>query len=230
MPKQLDQLISQQIRRSEIARQRGIKSGAVCKSCVITISRRMGSGARIIAGKLADELGWSVWDKELVNAIAENAEISNVMAEAFDERSLSEMELLVRAIMGQHRIAGFVYAKHLAKAVASISKLGNAIILGRGANFLLPDALHIRIDASDCLRINNMMEYEGLTREQAEKKIKDSDRIRLNFLRATYGKNQVKDFHYDLTLWMDRFTNDQAVKIILAAVKERFPEALLQEA
>ena len=57
-------------------------------------------------------------------------------------------------------MSGFIYIRHLTKAVAVIAKLGNAIILGRGANFLLPEALNVRIDASDEHRIQNMMSYE----------------------------------------------------------------------
>jgi len=221
MARYIEQLVSEQVGRSELARQREKVNGKPCDHSVVTISRRMGSGARIIAQKLADELGWSLWDKELVNAIADNAHVSQKVAQEFDEHTMSEIELFARGMFGDHERAGFLYPKHLAKAVKSIAKIGNAIILGRGANFILQDALNIRIDASDERRIENMMRYEEMTRDDAIAKLHDSDRERQHFAENVFGRDRAESAVYDLTIWMDKFTNDDAVKIILEAVKAR---------
>jgi len=221
MPRYIEELVSQQVHKSEVARRRQIENGQSCVDSVVTISRRMGSGARIVADKLARELGWSMWDKDIVDAMAENAHVSQKVVQAFDEHTISEIELFARGMFGEQDMAGFIYPTHLAKAVKSIAKLGNAIILGRGANYILPDALNVRIDASDEVRIRNMMNYEGLTHEAAEAKIHESDRERRHFIESVFGKEQVSHPVFDLTIWMDEFTNDDAVQIILAAVKAK---------
>ena len=221
MPKYVEELVSQQVHRSELARQREIEKGKVTKDSVVTISRRMGSGARIVAAKLAESLGWSLWDKELLNAITEHAHVSSRIVEAFDERTVSEIEVFARHIFGDSEMGGFIYARHLAKAVKAIAELGNAIILGRGANFILPEALNIRIDASDEHRIRNMMSYENLTRDEARTKIYQSDRERDHFLTSVFGRERVENAHYDLTIWMDEFSTDNAVDIIKVAIKAR---------
>lgn len=218
MTKYVEDLVSRQVRQSEIARRRAEEAGRPCVRPVITISRRMGSGARIVAQKLAAELGWSLWDKELIDAIAEDAAVSRRVVEAFDERTVSELEILTRGALGDHELGGFLYARHLARAVASIAALGNAIILGRGANYLLPEALSVRIDASFEVRVANMMRYENLTREQAIAKLIQSDRERDAFLIRMFGRQRVKDTHYDLTIHMDRFTTDTAVRMIRVAI------------
>jgi cytidylate kinase len=220
-PRKIDQLVLDQIRRADAAGKEPSAAGAPCKSMVVTISRGMGSGARIIAGKLADQLGWSLWDRNLLDAIVSDAQVSHRVVEAFDEKRRSELELLVHAAMGNHEMAGFVYGKHLGHAVRGIAKLGNAIILGRGANFILPDALSVRIDASAELRVNNMMSYEHLTKEQAENKIRHSDKERRAFLISAFGKSKVDSFHFDISLWMDRWTNDDAVRILREAIDAR---------
>lgn len=221
MPRYTEQMVSEQVRKSELAKRKEIGNGQPCESSVVTISRRMGSGARIIAQKLADELGWSLWDKDLVDAIAEHGHVSEKVVREFDEHTISEIELFARGVFGDQEVAGFIYPRHLARAVKSIAKLGNAIILGRGANLILPDALNVRIDASDGVRIRNMIEHEGLTHEQAEHKIHESDRERPHFLESVYGKERVEHAVFDLAIWMDEFTNDDAAKIILAAVRAR---------
>ena len=219
MPKYIEELVSQQVRRSELARHRQISDGKVCINPVVTISRRMGSGARIVAEKLAHNLGWSLWSKELLDAIAEDADVSRKVVEAFDEKTISEIELFAHAALGDFEMGDFIYKKHLIKAIAAIAKLGNVIILGRGANFLLPDALHIRIDASDEHRIMNMMKYEALTRNEAEVKLRDSDKARQHFLLSAFGRERVVSAQYDLTIWMDKFSTEDAAKIIERAIE-----------
>jgi len=219
MPKYIEELVAQQVRRSELARRRDVDTGLPCQRPVMTISRRMGSGARVVAAKLAEELGWSLWDKDLIEAVAEDAHVSRRVVEAFDERSVSEVESLARSMLGDHEMGGFLYARHLAHAVASIAKLGNAIILGRGANFLLPNALNVRIDASDRYRVANMMSYEQMTHEAAEEKIKRSDRERQEFLTKVFGRERIEHARYDLTIWMDEFRPDDAVEILKTTLK-----------
>lgn len=217
MTKYIEELVSRQVRQSELARQRAAEAGEPCAHSVVTISRRMGSGARIVAQKLAAELGWSLWDKDLIDAMAEDGAVSRRVVEAFDEKTMSELEVFARGALGDHELGGFLYPRHLARAVASIAALGNAVILGRGANYLLPEALHVRIDASFEFRVANMMRFENLSREEAEAKVNDSDRERAAFLMRVFGKERVRNTHYDLAIQMDRFTNDEAVKIILTA-------------
>jgi cytidylate kinase len=219
MPKYIEELVSQQVHRSELAKMKLLETGEICPRPVVTMSRRMGSGARIVAQKLAHDLGWSLWDKELINAIAEDADVSRRVVEALDEKAISDIEALARSILGNREIGEFLYKKHLTRALASIAKLGNAIILGRGANFVLLDALSVRIDASDARRTLNMMSYENLSRTEAEAKIRESDKERAHFLASTYGKERVKEVHYDLSIWMDRFSTDDAVELIKQAVR-----------
>ena len=222
MTRYIEELVSQQVRRSELARSKEIsETGRPCVNSVVTISRRMGSGARVIAGKLARDLGWSLWDKELLDAIAADGAVSRKVVEAFDEKTISEIELFARGALGDYDMAGFLYPMHLAHALAAIAKLGNAIILGRGANFILPHTLNVRIDASDDRRIQNMMSYENHTYEQAQVKIHESDREREHFLSKVFGRERVLSFNYDITIWMDDFTADDAAEIIKTAIKVR---------
>lgn len=219
MPKYTEEIVNNQLRRSELARRKQEEVGKPCPHPVVTISRRMGSGARVIAAKLAEELGWSLWDKDLIDAIAQDADISRKVVESFDEKTISELELFARGALGDYESSGFLYPVHLARAIGAIAKLGNAIILGRGANFVLPKALSVRIDASDEVRIRNMMSYENLTHEEATRKIHESDREREHFIARVFGRERVEHSHYDLTIWMDEFTNDDAVAIIKTALE-----------
>ncbi|HEY3297037.1 MAG TPA: cytidylate kinase-like family protein [Armatimonadota bacterium] len=227
MPRRIDELINQQVMKSEVAAHKAREAGLPPVKPVITISRSMGSGARIIAQKLSQDLGWSLWDKELLDAMADEASVSRKVVEEFDERSISDVNILIRDILGEHEMGGFLYPRHLIRAVLGIARLGNAIILGRGANFILPRALNVRIDAPEALRVQNMITYENLTKEQAIEKLHRSDKERAQFLKKVFGK-EVSDGHctYHLSLCMCAFTNDGAVEILKQAIKDKFGPAL----
>ncbi len=222
MAKYIEEMVSRQVRRSEIARQKAVENGQPHPGPVVTISRRMGSGARIVAAKLAEDLGWSLWDREIMDAMAENADVSKRVVESFDEKAMSEFEVFARSVLGDYELGGFMYLRHLARAVAAIAKLGNAIILGRGANFLLPDALNIRIDAGDKRRIENMVTYENLTPKEAAEKIAASDRERWEFVIRAFGRERVETYNYDLTICTDSFSAEDAVEIAKSAIGVRF--------
>jgi len=215
-------IIDRQVRRSQEAQRaaRHVPGGREAEAeprAVITISRQLGSGGRLVAQKLAERLGWGLWDKELVDAIAESAEVSRRIVEQFDERTVSEIELFVRSVAGETDVGGFIYRRQLARAVASIARHGNAVILGRGANFLLKGALNVRTVASEEVRVKNLMTFEGLTREEALEQMRRSDRERAAFVWQTFGKDLHDPLAYDLTITMDRFSIDGAVEIILSA-------------
>lgn len=219
MPKSVGELVVRQVRRSDLSRERKVKIGERHVNPVITISRSMGSGGRIVARQLADDLGFSLWDRELLDAIAEEAAIPPEVVEMFDEKTVSDISILVRAAMGDHVLEKFLYLRHLARTVSAIASVGNAVILGRGVNFLLPNALNVRIDASLEKRIENMMRYEACSREAALEKIRKSDRVRRQFLLSIFGREKVDRFHYDLSIWMEKFTAPAAAQVIETALK-----------
>jgi len=218
----MDELVSQQLRRVELARQKQIANGLSGLCSVITISRLMGSGARIVAKKVTDDLGWAFWGREILDVMASNAEVSREVVEALDEKSVSEVDMFVRELLGDHTTPTFYYQAHLAKAIGQVAKLGNAVILGRGASMLLPDALHIRIEASQGHRVRNMMQFEGMSESDATKKIEASDRERESFLAHAYDKSAVRGFRYDVTIQMDRLATTDAAEIVKSALSARW--------
>ncbi len=193
---------------------------------VVTISRQLGAGGSEVAHKLAQMLGepWQVWDQQIIDGIAKRADVHRQMIEALDEHVRGEIEAVVTALLGVGGIETPGYRKHLAEILLTIERSGFAIILGRGANFVLPKALNVRLRATMPVRIKRVMEQMNLTREQAEKKIHESDRERENFIRQTFGRDIDEDGAYDLVIYTDKLTPDGLARIIHTAVLVRYPE------
>ena len=53
---------------------------------VLTIDREYGSGAAEIAQKIADRLGWKLWDQLLTDEIARHLECESLHVEQHEER------------------------------------------------------------------------------------------------------------------------------------------------
>ena len=193
---------------------------------VVTISRQMGAGGADVAQKLAEMLGepWQVYDQQIIDAIANNAEVRKEMVEALDEHARSEIESVVMSLLGVGGIETPGYRKHLVQVLLTIERAGFAIVLGRGANFVLPKAVNVRLRASLPVRIRRVMEQLSLTREQAQKQIRESDKEREVFIQHTFGRHINEDGAYDLIIYTDDLTTEGVARIIHTAVLVRYPE------
>ena len=56
---------------------------------LITISREFGSGGRELGKRLADEMGFSYYDKEIIGKIAENLELNEQYIESVLDRGFT---------------------------------------------------------------------------------------------------------------------------------------------
>jgi cytidylate kinase len=217
-PRTLQELVNEQVGRAEAARKTPLGGTDVPVPLVVTVSREMGSGAQLIARQLAEDLGWSLWGQELLDAMAESGKVGLDVVEAFDEKHVGQVERLFHSVFGVSDMAEFSYARQLYRAVVGIARLGNAVILGRGANFMLPDALTVRITASMEHRVENMMRFEHLGHDEAVAKLRRSDGERRQFLITLFGKKTVESSVYDLQINLDHLDLRSATEMVKAAV------------
>ncbi len=198
---------------------------------IITISRTTGSGASIVAQRLAEDMGWTVWDRSLLLSLAKDSRIQKEILRVIDEKHLDEASSYAYSLFGDTTLGGMVYTRQLARTIWAICARNRAIIIGRGANFIVPNALHIRIDSPFGVRVENMVRFENMSRQEAEKHLKISDRDRRNFLVKSFGRDKVESFPFDLQLNMNRLTKDDASQLIKLAfaqhearLKAKYPE------
>jgi len=197
---------------------------ALAKPPVITISRQLGSNGTEISEQLGQELGWDVWDGEIIDKIADDAKVHRQMVELLDERRVSAFEEISRALFSDTSITSETYIKHLVATIMSISQQGKAIIVGRGANFILPEALNIRVIASFNYRIGNLMKRDEIAEREAERRIVRSDQDRADFVSKVFGADIDDVALYDLILRVDEFSIQDAIQIILAVTQIKFKD------
>ncbi|NWG12164.1 MAG: cytidylate kinase family protein, partial [Acidobacteria bacterium] len=104
---------------------------------------------------------------------------------------------------------------------AGLAGQGSAILVGRGANFALygeKGGLHLRIVASDGLRLERLRQRWNLSLSEALRRMREIDAERSNFIRHHF-KHDIEDPRfYDLILNTDYLSPQQAVAAILAVV------------
>ena len=92
-------------------------------------------------------LDWKVFDDELVEAIASRMELAIDEVRAFDELAPSVVQDWILPLREEHYAPQEAYLDHLAKLVEALGRMGDSIILGRGAGFLLrrAETLSVRV-------------------------------------------------------------------------------------
>jgi len=192
---------------------------------IITISREKGSGGRPIAFLLIKKLGgsWKVYHKDIVDEIAKAANLEKELIEEVDEENVPLIEQMIDNVLGKEYMNLSTYYKHLVRVLSTIGNRGHAIIIGRGANFLFPDALKVRIVCEMDERIQKVMKYEKLSQKDAIDIINESDKKRTAFAKSLFQHDPRKAHHYDLIIRTGKKVSlEDAADLIVNAAKQRF--------
>ena len=75
--------------------------------------------------------------------IAKETRLEKELIEEVDEAQIPVITQLVDNILGKKYLDLSSYYKHLIRILSTIGQRGHAIIIGRGANFLFPQALKV---------------------------------------------------------------------------------------
>lgn len=192
---------------------------------IITISREMGSGGKSTAILTASQLGkpWKVYDHELIDKIAQNKKLEEDLIASIDPKRLPLADIITLKTFGKRFSHLSGYQRHLVKVMALVGLKGYSIILGRGANFLFPSSLNVRIICLLDQRITWQMTYEHISRPEAIKRIEESDRERREFVESLFNHNHCRAYHYDLVIRTGSdITIEDATNIIGDLARRKF--------
>jgi cytidylate kinase len=218
-PRPIQQIIEEQVNKWRTTYPQKEKK----KVSVITISRQTGSGGHILAQHLAQELGFDFFDQEITQAVAENAHMRTLVVESLDEKGVSAIEEIIAAVTEKHHLWGYEYMQHLVRVIATIGKHGHAVILGRGANFILPrdEILRVRVIAPIEHRIKNIAEWLNFSPEEAKEYILKVDSERKDFIKKYFKANIDDPEINDLVINLENLSIEAGIEIIKTALAYR---------
>lgn len=215
--KALHQMIEEQVRRWEIL---GREKPEARTPPVITLSREPGSGGKYVAQAVAEKLGLDYFHQELINAMADNADTSKRVVKTLDERGLSMLEDWVAAAISDRHLWPDEVSRMLMTVIGTIGRHGKAIIVGRGANFVLPpeSRFRVRIIAPLELRVNRVAETYGVSKDEAKRRVLRTESDRRAFIRKYFHSDIRDPRHYDMLLNTGTLSIEKAAAAICCAV------------
>jgi len=221
----LDQLVSEQLAKwqTKKAAEEKAKKEEAPKPC-LTMSIDPGSGGVEIAKRLAPLLGMDLLGSEIIQQIAESAEKSEQAVKSLDEKTMSKLNSWLTSLYSSHHLSPDEYLRHLTRVIGTVGEHGNAMLLGRGAQYILPKetTLRVRIIAPLDVRIEKAIRTTRSTRKDAEDFVLKMERDRRAFVEQYFQRDVTNPLDYDLVLNTENLGIDAAVSTIQTAFKARF--------
>jgi|ERR1700730_213330 hypothetical protein len=167
---------------------------------IVTIEREYGSGGGEIAQRLANQLGWKLWDQLLTEEIARLAECPKAVIEVREEKTDPMYYRLFKSFL-RGSYEGSLNAHKLKlvdsesilrfteRVVQHAAKTGNSVIVGRGSQHFLqdrPDTLRVFLYAPRELKVRRLI-ARGKSEKEAEELVDTVDRERVDFIQKYFG-------------------------------------------
>ncbi len=188
---------------------------------VLTISREPGSGGRIIGEKLSARLEFDLFHQEVLHEMARSAKVSAQLLKTLDEKGLSVLDDWIASLVDTRHLWPDQYLKHLMKVIGTIGRHGRSILIGRGANFILPAErrLSVRVIAPLEMRAAKVAEAFDLSKDEARRRVAKTDSERKAFIRKYFYADIADPLNYDLTVNTGSMSLDEAVDVVCASLE-----------
>jgi cytidylate kinase len=144
------------------------------------------------------------------------------MVEALDERTHSWLTQMVRQLCSVPVMEPQSYRQHLVGVLLVLAQQGKKVVLGRGANFVLREALNVRLEASEGFRVHETMKREGIGHADALRQVHQVDLDRARFSRSVFQQDVDDRKTYDMVLRTDELGYDAAAAAIVGAARVMF--------
>lgn len=188
---------------------------------VITIGREYGSGGRIIAQRLAEELGITFYDKQLISDVAKHTGFSeNFVRDAEHQRPTNSFLYDLYCAVQTPSVPDQVFIAQ-AKVIKQAAARESCVIVGRCADYILrdePHCLRTFIYAPLEQRIRRAREEYGVQEPNLESFVVKQDKSRASYYNYFSTGRWGDSREYDLCV-NSRIGIDGAVEIIKAAAR-----------
>jgi cytidylate kinase len=187
---------------------------------VVTLCMEPGAGGCLIAEHVAKRLDFDFFHRDIIHKIAESARISATVVESLEKDRLSGVQDFIASVVKDQYIHPSIYLDHLMKVVGTIGKHGRAVIVGRGANFIIPqkDRFAVRVIAPERVRIERVTKRFKVPQDAAKRRVTVRENRRQAFIRQSFNADICDPLHYDLILNTAHLSVEAGVESIIGAM------------
>jgi cytidylate kinase len=202
---------------------------------VITISRQFGAGGITLGKMVADALGYTFADSDIIQRVAKEANVSTHWVESFEKEAGSKLSRFISSMVSKRwvdRVLGDergyldeqIYLDYLVLIIAQFADEGDVVILGRGSQYILndhPDAFHILLVDDLENRIKFMMDHYEMPRKKAERMVENEERRRINLYKRVGKSDFESPLLYHLVLNMGKTDLETARDMVCNMVNKK---------
>lgn len=190
---------------------------------LITVSREPGSGGKLVAQGIADRLEFDLFHQEVIHAMANSANVSARILESLDEKGLNVLEDWIASVVHQKHLWPDEYLQHLLKVIGTIGKHGSAVLVGRGANFILKrnSTLRLRFIAPLQFRAEKVAQEFDIPTGDAHRRILQTESDRRAFIRKYFHQDIDDPRLYDLVLNTDTLSLEECIDSVCGIIHRR---------
>ena len=209
------------------------------KKFIVTINREFGSGGREIGFKLGNLLNVKVYDKAILESIAEKYNLTNQQMEEIKSKKITWWDEICDLYNRIYAFPGEFVVGHdetltatsqnlyeaEAKLLRELSEQESCVIIGRTGFHIFkddPSAFKIMIIANESSRVQRIMERFNLNEEEAKERMVKADTARENFTKTFSERSRYDARNYDLVLNVTGYTTDQIASFIAECVQRKF--------
>ena len=201
---------------------------------VITISRQFGAGGKTFGRRIADTLGYYYADEDIIERAVVEIYISSdgrktIESEPVDrfKKFISKLNPFGTSLMElplddkERYIDGFKYVELLNLIIPKIARDGNAVIVGRGGQYILQNlenTYHLLLIANKEDRTKFIEEHYRASSTRAAQMIKRMDKRRVNLFSYFRRKDYDDPTLYDLVINMGLLSMDKAQELVIKLI------------
>ena len=192
---------------------------------IINVGRQLGSGGRQIGEKLAEKLGITFYDKELIHLASQESGLGKEFFEQFDEKtnhSIFGGMFGLRGVFSDEIFANSYLSNETlfqiqSDVIRNLAEKQSCIFVGRCADYILKDyhrCLNLFISANMNDRIKRVAEMEKIPENKAKDYIEKMDKKRAGYYNYFSNKTWGAADSYHLCINSSVLGIDETVNFI----------------
>ena len=200
------------------------------QNLVITISRQVGSGGRLVGEKLALGLGIPFYDRKIIEMVAEKSGFTKEFIESSEERASSSflfnLASTIYSANGQFTSVEVPINNQVffaqAEVIRELASKGSCVIVGRCSDYLLrehPNTVNVFIYADQEDRKKRLVEVYHNDPKTIDTYITKLDKGRANYYSHFTGEDWDDFKRHDLCINSTLCGIDGAVEVIRSYLK-----------
>lgn len=201
---------------------------------VITISRQFGAGGLTLSKMISKKIGYALFDTEILQMVAEKANVSTDWVKSMEKEAGGKFQKLISGLVSKSLVdkiladdRGYIdeeiYVDLLSKIIIRIADEGNAVIIGRGSQYILKgrrDVISILLVAEKESRVAFIESHYNLSRKQALQLINTEEKRRSSL----YKKFGIEDYDeprlYDMVINTSKVDLETACDLVCQLVTD----------